>query len=551
MVKKLIVMLGILLLSITSICHAYTDVDDHWAKESVDSLNKINIIQGYEDNTFRPDDYITRAEFVTIVNRILKNEKMSNRYIVDNNSRDWYYNEIKKAVASRILDGDADGKMRPNDFITREEAIVVLHRAFSGEKTDNLKIKNYADYGNVSQWAMNAFAVFVKNGYIKGYEDNTLHPESAITRAESITIIDRLFSEIVIKGKYSENIYGNLLINGQDVEIENTYVEGDLIITEGTNGSVKLKNIIVAGNLVMRTSMELPSKNFDIRGEVVELYNGENDSKSHTYSNEKYGISFTIPDKAKVIELVDGKESINYKTKNLIIVKFECDENTLYKSFSLAEKEIENNYANLYERISYKRQGTVETGYYYDKKENVHLVLIKRDEVIYTIMIYNADNENVPDNLLNSIEMFDSEFVKTHEIKTYKNKKLFLEFSYIDYIGVDDSYNTNIICENSKDFMLYIQVTTITDMERYSIEQLKYMFDSIVNEEGKMINSEIKKVYRYDAVDYTIDMDEKLNRSLYVVADSKLYKFIFTGDKSKMESIGNDLFDYIENSIEM
>ena len=66
-----------------------------------------------------------------------------------------------------------------------------------------------------------------------------------------------------------------------------------------------------------------------------------------------------------------------------------------------------------------------------------------------------------------------------------------------------------------------------------------------------ILNSEIRKVYRYDAIDYTIRSDEKLSRSLYVVAGTKLYKLIFTGDADKVESIGNELFDDVMYSIEI
>ena len=179
------------------------------------------------------------------------------------------------------------------------------------------------------------------------------------------------------------------------------------------------------------------------------------------------------------------------------------------------------------------------------------MIVIKRHNIVYTILLYNVESSNVADNILNSIELTDGEKVQEHEIKTYKNRKLYLEFRYLDYIGVDDSYNTNVIFDGNAYFMLFIQVTSITDMNQYSINDLKTMFDSLANAEGEVLESKIRKVYQYDAIDYSIKNDGKLSRTLYIVVENKLYKFIFTGDADKVESIGNELFDDVIHTIEM
>lgn len=551
MSTKFNLLVVIMLVCLTSVSFAYTDTAEHWASSSIESLSKINILQGYGDDTFRPDNSITRAEFITIVNRLLRNNIESTKYIPDNNSKDWYYSEVRKAIDSGIIKGDPDGSVRPNDYITREEAVVILHRAFSTEITDNIKINSYNDSEDVSKWAYDAMALFVKKNYLKGYDNNTIKPKDNITRAEVVSIIDRLLADIVIRGQYSGDVHGNLLVSGADTNIDNVIVDGDLIIAEGTNGEMNLKNIIVNGNLIIRTPIEIPKKNFQVKGEIINLYDSIDHDDANIYFNTDYGISFSLPEKSKLVEVTNKKQKINYKTKNLIVIKFEYGDDAFYKSFGMAEKELSEKYANIYERVTYKQSGTAKIGYYYDQKQNVHLILIKRDEIICTIMMYNAESENVADNLLNSIKLTDGDKVIKHEIKTYKNKNLFLEFKYIDYISVDDSYNTKIINDGKSEFMLFIQVTGITDMEKYSIYELKILFDSLAASEGEIINSEIRKAYRYDAIDYTVKNDEKLSRSLYIVAGTRLYKFIFTGDANKVESVGNELFDDVIRSIEM
>ncbi len=538
------------IMTVSSVCLAYTDTNGHWAEKSIDNLSKIEVVNGYDDDTFRPDEYITRAELVTTINRLLKNEVQSAKYVPDNNSKDWYYAEIKKAIASGILQGDTDGSVRPNDYVTREEAIVLLYRAFSRDTSENLKLNAYTDFKEVSNWAYSAVSIFAKEKYINGYSDATIRPREKITRAEVMTILDRIFAEIMVKGSYEGNVYGNLLINGSEVEVENSVIDGNLIIAEGTYGEMKLKNIIVNGNLIMRTPYELPTKNFRVNGDIIKAYDEDASSSAQIYSNEEYGISFSIPEKAVVVEKMKD-EKINYKRKNLVVVNVEQDDAIHFKSFETVEKEETERYDNVYKKVLENNLGTAKYGYYYDEKSNIRLIVIKRHDVVYTIYLYNVSNENVADNLLNSIELTSGEKIHEHTMLTYKNKKLVLEFNYLDYIGVDDSYNTGIVYEGNPYFMLFIQVTSITDMDEYSIEELKVLFDSLAKSEGEVIESKIKNVYQYSAIDYMIKDEEKLTRTLYVVVNNRLYKFIFTGDYEKMMSIGNELFDDVISSIEM
>lgn len=538
------------IMTVSTVCLAYTDTKGHWAEKSIDNLSKIEVVKGYDDDTFRPDEYITRAELITTINRLLKNEVQSAKYVPDNNSKDWYYAEIKKAIASGILQGDTDGSVRPNDYVTREEAIVLLYRAFSRDTSENLKLNAYTDAKDVSNWAYSAVSIFAKEKYISGYTDATIRPKEKITRAEVMTILDRIFAEIMVKGSYEGNVYGNLLINSSEVEVTNSVIDGNLIIAEGTYGEMKLKNIIVNGNLIMRTPYELPTKNFRVNGDIIKVYDENTSSEAQIYSNEEYGISFSVPEKAIVAEKMKD-EKINYKRKNLVVVNIEQDDTIHFKSFETVEKEETERYDNVYKKITESTLGTAKYGYYYDEKSNIRLIVIKRHDVVYTIYLYNVSNENVADNLLNSIELTNGEKIHEHSMLTYKNKKLVLEFNYLDYIGVDDSYNTGIVYEGNPYFMLFIQVTAITDMDEYSIEELKVLFDSLAKSEGEVIESEIKNVYQYSAIDYMIKNEEKLTRTLYVVVNNRLYKFIFTGDYEKMMSIGNELFDEVINSIEM
>ena len=83
---------------------------------------------------------------------------------------------------------------------------------------------------------------------------------------------------------------------------------------------------------------------------------------------------------------------------------------------------------------------------------------------------YNVQSQNLVDNVIATVELFETETITDSKVEIYKNNKLSLKFSYLDkYVSVDDSYNTGNINEDKKFFKLFIQVNTITDMQEYSL----------------------------------------------------------------------------------
>ena len=107
----------ITLFAFSSTVCAFSDVEEHWAKDSIEKLNDVSIIKGYEDNTFRPDNYMTRAEVATILNRMNGVTKESSKYIPDVTRQDWFCSEIRKAIQSGVMNGDENGYIHPNSFV--------------------------------------------------------------------------------------------------------------------------------------------------------------------------------------------------------------------------------------------------------------------------------------------------------------------------------------------------------------------------------------------------------------------------------------------------
>lgn len=150
---------------------------------------------GYEDDTIRPDANITRAEAVTIFFRLLA-ENIRDKYwstanpYPDVERAAWYNNAISTMTNMGIIDGYLDGTFRPNANITRAELTKI---AVSFFRYTDLPLTGSTGFDDVPQgrWYTGFIEAATELGLIEGYPDNTFRPEKAITRAETVTIINR------------------------------------------------------------------------------------------------------------------------------------------------------------------------------------------------------------------------------------------------------------------------------------------------------------------------------------------------------------------------
>lgn len=231
-----------------------TDIQGHWAGQQISAWYEKGLAGGYEDGTFRPDKSITRAEFITLVNRVFGFTQQKPVNFKDVNEGDWYYEEIAKANAVGYISGYADGTMKPNNQITRQEVASILTRVLKTKLANTADIAKFADYGSIPEWSRGAINTVVNQGYMSGYPDNTFKPTRPITRAESIAVLDRAAGTLLnspgVHGPESgkQTLLGNVTISKSGVTLKNTVITGNLYLTEGIgNGFVTLDNVKVQG----------------------------------------------------------------------------------------------------------------------------------------------------------------------------------------------------------------------------------------------------------------------------------------------------------------
>ncbi len=167
----------------------FTDINGHWAKNQILDFVSKGYVAGYEDNTFRPENSITRAEFVRVLNQVFKFEEKGAENFTDVNNSDWYYNDVCIGAKAGYIKGYEDGTFRPNSPITREEASKILATVLNLKGDGTL---GFTDSNKISDWAKDAVDALSDNGMISGYEDNTFRPNNNITRAESVSLLSRV-----------------------------------------------------------------------------------------------------------------------------------------------------------------------------------------------------------------------------------------------------------------------------------------------------------------------------------------------------------------------
>lgn len=167
-----------------------SDIKGHWAENSIRHFIDNGFVNGYADGTFKPDDNITRAEFVKLINKVNNLNYGSNKVFSDTINH-WSRHEVDVAYTNKIANGVGDDLFKPDNQITRQEAATMIANYEKIGDNDFDKINRYSDGYQVSNWAKSSVEIAIEKGYLGGYSDNTLRPLNNLTRAEAVTMLLR------------------------------------------------------------------------------------------------------------------------------------------------------------------------------------------------------------------------------------------------------------------------------------------------------------------------------------------------------------------------
>ena len=209
----------------TALAADRNEIEDHWASESLTYFVDQGWLEGYPDGTYRPDTQITRAEFMSLVNRVCgfteQNDEAAKAF-TDVDASAWYFKQVSIALAAGYVNGTSATTMAPDGLLTREMAFTMIARA-AGLTTDDLSsLAKYPDADTIGDYAQAPIAALTDKGYVQGYQDGYIRPLRFSTRAEAIktmyACLDLLTARYVLMNIPYDEFYAAELNN--DVAVD-------------------------------------------------------------------------------------------------------------------------------------------------------------------------------------------------------------------------------------------------------------------------------------------------------------------------------------------
>jgi hypothetical protein len=182
----------------------FNDIASHWAESNIELLTSKLIVEGMTDTTFEPDRNLTRAEFVALATRSFGLVDVNDgTYFSDVGRGSWYSGMIAAAAKAGIINGYEDDTFRPNAPITREELAAIIVRAYryaggsvNVDAAEQTKLLSGWSDANEIVWGQAEVAKAISAGFIQGMTDSTLETYGSATRAQTVTMLKRVLSAL-------------------------------------------------------------------------------------------------------------------------------------------------------------------------------------------------------------------------------------------------------------------------------------------------------------------------------------------------------------------
>jgi N-acetylmuramoyl-L-alanine amidase len=169
---------------------AFSDISNHWAESYIKRAFEKGYVSGYGNGVYKPENSITRAEFIQILYNIFGKDEGGDTAFTDVSGTEWYYKAVKWAVANGFINGYEDNTFRASKEISREEAAVILSRCINkSAEGSNIEFK---DASAISAWAKDGIDQISKTGIMQGDTNGYFNPKKTLTRAEMAVIADKI-----------------------------------------------------------------------------------------------------------------------------------------------------------------------------------------------------------------------------------------------------------------------------------------------------------------------------------------------------------------------
>ena len=289
--------------SLTSFAKDYKDLpEDHWAYKQIQILTDFNVVVGYPDGNYRPDQQVTRAEFATMVVKAFEQQNAeiaSPVKFTDVSEKDWFYGMVQRAVMFDLLKGYPDGHFDPYGTVSRGHVISTTVNALTTETISNQKAveileNSYSDYKEIPDWLIIAAGKAEILGMVVKApgEENYINAERPATRAELAAFLVKMLEQAKLNPNQKlKDAMGPRLADG--IVIQNTTVDGYIAtIPAGTVIPIMVlnKEITSQKSKVGEQFLSKLPKNLITKERYLLLV--ENDALNGKISNVKIGRLF-------------------------------------------------------------------------------------------------------------------------------------------------------------------------------------------------------------------------------------------------------------------
>ena len=222
----------------------------HWASGYLNQLVEWGFIRA--DQAQDPDRALTRADFMSIVNRAYGYHEVGPTPFEDVSEYDWFYDDVGIAYTAQYIKGTSPTTASPNDTLDRETAATILGRNMMLQESPG-EILDFSDARNISNWARGTIKSSMEHYLVSGYDDGTFRPQQAMNWGEIAALVTRTIgTPLQDEGDYSlGGVFGNVTVTSPGVTLRDTVISGDLYITGGVGlGGIKLENVTVLGRII-------------------------------------------------------------------------------------------------------------------------------------------------------------------------------------------------------------------------------------------------------------------------------------------------------------
>lgn len=170
-----------------------SDISGHWAEATIQNLVNQGVINGYEDGTFRPEDSVTKGEYIKLLMSATGYEVSTEFAQFSDVNSSWAKGYVTRALELGICDNvnSGDTVFGVDESITRAEASALMGRLLAPETSGTT---SFTDTDSIPDWAQNPVYACVQLGLIAGNDDGSFKPNNNLTRAEAATIIERIMN---------------------------------------------------------------------------------------------------------------------------------------------------------------------------------------------------------------------------------------------------------------------------------------------------------------------------------------------------------------------